>query len=190
MSAGDIFMPCPTQTPLVSVILPTYNAMAFLAQAVESVLTQDYSQMELLVIDDGSTDGTADHAALQDPRIRVLRQKNAGPAAARNLGLAHAQGELVAFIDADDFWLPGKLRTQVAYLLAHPDVHIVFGGFTRWEAQADGSFATPAVTSFAGGPLALAQPSGWIYPDLLLDSVVHIITALVRKPVFDKVGGV
>lgn len=178
-----------TDTPLVSVIMPAYNAQAFLAQAVKSVLEQTYSHLELLVIDDGSTDGTAQHPALQDMRIRVLRQENAGPAAARNLGLTHARGELIAFIDADDLWLPGKLTAQVAYLQAHPDAQIVFGSFQRWEPDANGCFSTPPLAPPpAAGPMSLAHPSGWIYPDLLLDSVVHIITAVVRKPVFDIVG--
>ena len=175
-------------TPLVSVILPAFNARAYIAQAVASVLEQDYAHLELLVVDDGSTDGTADHPALQDPRIRVLRQHNAGPASARNLGLAQAKGVLIAFIDADDLWLPGKLRLQVAYLQAHPDISIVFGGFQRWEATADGHFVVPNVAPPASAQHTLAQPSGWIYTDLLLDSVVHIITALVRKSVFDTVG--
>ena len=174
--------------PLVSIIMPAYNAQAFLAQAVNSVLTQNYSQLELLVVDDGSTDGTAQHPALQDPRIRVLHQENAGPAAARNLGLAHACRELIAFIDADDLWLPGKLSAQVAYLQAHPDAQIVFGGFLRWEPDTSGRFAAPPTASPNPNPLVLAQPSGWIYTDLLLDSVVHIITAVVRQPVFDIVG--
>lgn len=174
--------------PLVSVILPAYNARAYIAQAVASVLTQDYANLELLVVDDGSTDGTAEHPALQDERIRILQQTNAGPAAARNLGLAQAKGDLIAFIDADDLWLPGKLTTQVSYLQTHPDVSIVFGGFQRWEPAADGHFVMPTVTAAPGVPHGLTQPSGWIYTDLLLDSVVHIITAMVRREVFDAVG--
>lgn len=177
-----------TDLPLVSVILPAYNAQAYIAQAVTSVLSQDYPHIELLVIDDGSTDGTAKHPALRDPRVRVFTQTNAGPAAARNLGLANAQGELIAFIDADDLWLPGKLRTQVAYLQSHPEISIVFGGFARWLAEVNGHFETRPWIEPTGDPLALTQPSGWIYPDLLLDSVVHIITAMVRKPVFESVG--
>lgn len=176
------------ETPLVSVILPAYNAQAYIAQAVDSVLTQDYANLELLVIDDGSTDGTANHPMLQDRRIRVFQQNNAGPAVARNLGLAHARGELIAFIDADDLWLPGKLTAQVNYLQAHPDISIVFGGFQRWEPAANGSFVIPEVPPPAGTTHTLTQPSGWIYTDLLLDSVVHIITAMVRRPVFDAVG--
>lgn len=175
-------------TPLVSVILPAYNAQAYIAQAVTSVLAQDYANLELLVIDDGSTDGTAEHPALQDERIRVLCQANAGPAAARNLGLAQARGDLIAFIDADDLWLPGKLTAQVDYLQAHPDISIVFGGFQRWEPTANGHFMIPVVAPPASDAHTLARPSGWIYTDLLLDSVVHIITAMVRKPVFDTVG--
>lgn len=176
------------ETPLVSVILPAYNAQAYIAQAVDSVLTQDYANLELLVIDDGSTDGTANHPMLQDRRIRVFQQNNAGPAAARNLGVKQARGELIAFIDADDLWLPDKLTAQVDYLQAHPDVSIVFGGFRRWEAAADGHFVVPVVTPPANTTHTLTRPSGWIYTDLLLDSVVHIITAMVRRPVFDTVG--
>jgi len=177
----------PTDKPLVSVILPAYNAQAYIAQAVASVLDQDYANLELLVVDDGSTDDTANHPALSDPRVRVLQQINAGPAAARNLGLTQARGELIAFIDADDLWLPGKLTAQVGYLQTHPEVSIVFGGFQRWEAQADGRFMAPPVPP-PGDLGALAHPSGWIYTHLLLDSVVHIITAMVRKPVFAVVG--
>src|SRR5450830_1292193 len=106
----------PTDAPLVSVILPAYNAQATIGQAVNSVLQQDYANLELLVIDDGSTDGTVKHPALQDPRIRILQQQNAGPAAARNLGLKHARADLITFIDADDLWLPDKLTAQVTYM--------------------------------------------------------------------------
>lgn len=188
-------------TPLVSVILPAYNAQATLAQAVHSVLSQDYVNLELLVVDDGSTDNTVQHPVLRDPRIRVLQQKNSGPAAARNLGIAQARGALIAFIDADDVWMPGKLSTQVNYLQSHPSTFIVFGGFQRWLAEPDGGITVPKSNSFPSAPRSLkphssvdpsptllAQPSGWIYTDLLLDSVVHIITAVVRKPVFDTVG--
>ncbi|MBT3067037.1 glycosyltransferase [Rhodoferax sp. U11-2br] len=176
------------ENPLVSVILPAYNAQVHIAQAVDSVLTQDYTNLELLVIDDGSTDGTADHPCLQDPRIRVLRQHNAGPASARNLGLTQAKGELIAFIDADDLWLTGKLSLQVAYLRDHPEISIVFGGFQRWLASPDKRFEVPLCPRIESTSQALAQPSGWLYTDLLLDSVVHIITAMVRRSVFDTVG--
>ena len=168
--------------------MPAYNARAYIAQAVASVLAQDYANLELLVVDDGSTDGTAQHPALQDRRIHILQQANSGPAAARNLGLAQARGDLVAFIDADDLWLQSKLSAQVSYLQAHPDISIVFGGFHRWEPAADGHFVMPIVTPAPSDAHTLIQPSGWIYTDLLLDSVIHIITAMVRKPVFDSVG--
>jgi glycosyltransferase involved in cell wall biosynthesis len=177
-----------TDTPLVTVILPAYNAQAHIAQAVASVLAQDYANLELLVIDDGSTDGTVEHPSLQDRRICVLRQQNAGPASARNLGLAHARGKLIAFIDADDVWLPGKLSLQVGYLQAHPDISIVFGGFQRWLVSSDSHSDVPPCPQIVSTGYTLTHPSGWIYADLLLDSAVHIITALVRKSVFDTVG--
>jgi glycosyltransferase involved in cell wall biosynthesis len=106
--------------PLVSVVVPVRNGERFLGEALDSVLAQDYEPVELIVVDDGSTDGSGDIAGARG--AHVIRQEGGGLAAARNAGLAAAQGELVAFIDADDVWLPGKLVRQVEYLLDRPDV--------------------------------------------------------------------
>jgi hypothetical protein len=99
--------------PRVSAIIPTYNAPHFLVQAVESALAQDYRDYELIVIDDGS--GPETHQALEPymDRIRYIYQENAGPSAARNRGIRESTGELLAFLDHDDLWLPGKLTAQV-----------------------------------------------------------------------------
>ena len=178
------------QLPRVSVIMPAYNARAFVAESIHSVLNQDYPNIELILVDDGSNDGTPEFAEQLDRRVRVLRQKNAGPAAARNRGLAAATGEFMAFLDADDVWLPRKVSLQVEYLQTHPEVGVVFGGELRWYAQADGSFAAPPTPLRQDEPLRLvAQHSGWIYTELLLDSVIHIITAMVRRTVVETVGG-
>ncbi len=120
--------------PRVSAIIPTYNAPEFLMQAVESVLAQSYRDYELIVVDDGS--GPETRAALEPcmDRIRYIRQENAGPSAARNSGIRESAGELIAFLDHDDLWLPGKLVAQVEFMDAHPEYklsyHIVeyFGG--------------------------------------------------------------
>lgn len=177
-------------TPLVSVVMPAYNARPYLEQAIRSVLDQDYPAIELIVVDDGSSDGTPDDAARFGARVRVLRQHNAGPAAARNKGMAAARGELIAFLDADDVWLPGKLSAQVRCLREHPAVAIVYGGFLRWCANADGAFAPPPAPLVAKPALPLvAGQSGWIYTDLLFDNIVHVITAMVRRPVLDCLGG-
>ncbi len=117
--------------PLVSVILPTYNRGYVLKRAVDSVLAQTYSNLELIVIDDGSTDNTQELlASYNDPRLKVLVPgKNGGPAAARNRGLEVARGDFVAFQDSDDEWLLEKLEKQIAHLEANPDAAVSVAGF-------------------------------------------------------------
>lgn len=108
--------------PSVSVIIPAYNAAAFVRRAVDSALAQTWVDREVLVVDDGSTDGTLDALAGYGDGLRLLTQANAGPAAARNRGLHEARGRYVAFLDADDWWLPTKLERQVALLEIRPDL--------------------------------------------------------------------
>jgi glycosyltransferase involved in cell wall biosynthesis len=126
--------------PLVSVVMPAYDAERFLAEAVESVLAQRYREWELLVVDDGSRDGTralADRYAAAHPgRGRVLAHpggENRGISASRNLGLREARGELLAYLDADDVWLPAMLAEHVPLLLAHPAADLVFGNARYWN---------------------------------------------------------
>ena len=95
--------------PLVSVIIPAYNRGWILTEAIDSVLTQDFKDYELIVVDDGSTDNTRAILDTYGQDIIVLRQVNKGVSAARNLGIAEAEGQLVAFLDSDDLWLPRKL---------------------------------------------------------------------------------
>jgi glycosyltransferase involved in cell wall biosynthesis len=107
--------------PRVSVIIPTYNRAALVAEAAASVLAQTYRDYELLVVDDGSTDGTGEALAALGVAIKLLRQpRRRGVSAARNLGVATAGGEWLAFLDSDDLWLPGKLERQMAFMGAHP----------------------------------------------------------------------
>ncbi|MEO9255789.1 MAG: glycosyltransferase family A protein, partial [Tepidiformaceae bacterium] len=106
--------------PLVSVIIPMYNSARYIAAALESVYAQDFTSFEIIVVDDGSTDGSADIARAHGTAL-LLRQENLGPAAARNAGLRGANGTLIAFLDSDDIWLPQKLRLQVDFLAANPD---------------------------------------------------------------------
>jgi len=170
--------------------MPAYNARPYIAEAINSVLEQEYPHIELIVIDDGSSDGTAECAESFGDGVKVIRQANAGVAAARNKGLAEARGELIAFLDADDVWLPGKLKAQVEYLLAHPETGVVYGIFSRWHAKPDGSFDSPPepVVDNPQNPL-LAEHSGWIYTKLLFDNIVHIITAMIRKEVVEELVG-
>ncbi len=107
-------------TPLVSVIIPTYNRAWILREAIESVLQQDFDDFELIVVDDGSTDNTGKILAGFASDIMVLRQTNQGVSAARNRGMAEADGQLIALLDSDDVWLPQKLSRQVEFFDKHP----------------------------------------------------------------------
>jgi len=133
-------------TPLVSVIIPVYNGARFLADAVDSVRRQDYRPIEILVVDDGSTDDTPEVADGLAPHIRYIRQDNAGPPAARNAGLRHARGTVIAFLDADDLWTERKLAIQMARLTEPPAADVVLG-YTRLAPLVDdgsGRFAAQA----------------------------------------------
>lgn len=109
---------------LVSCIVPVYNGERFVAAAVESILAQTYRPIELLVVNDGSTDNTTKVLDKFGNQLQVVYQENAGQAAARNRGLDLAVGEFVAFLDADDIWLPEKLALQVEYLATHPEADL------------------------------------------------------------------
>src|SRR5256885_6022630 len=122
-----------TPSPLVSAITIFYNGKTFIAEAIESVVAQTYPSWELLLVDDGSTDGASeiarDYAARHPERIRYLEHdghRNRGMSASRNLGLQHSRGALVAFLDSDDVWLPEKIARQVATLDAHPEAQMTF----------------------------------------------------------------
>ena len=122
---------------LVSVITPCYNGEKYLPETIESVIAQSYPQWEMLVVDDGSTDdsfGIAQHYADRDSRIKVLRQENKGSAAARNLGMRHAQGQYIALLDADDLWLPVFLERQISFLREKRAI-CVCCGYARIDAQ-------------------------------------------------------
>ena len=108
----------------VSVVLPTYNRGWIVEQALDSVLDQDYGNLELIVVDDGSSDDTPRLLSAYGNRIRVIRQVNRGVSAARNAGIQAATGELIALLDSDDAWLPGKVTAQVAFFTDNPDALI------------------------------------------------------------------
>lgn len=174
---------------LVSVIIPVFNCIEFLDECLASVFGQGYDALEIIAVDDGSTDGSIERLESYGDRIRLVRQSHKGPAAARNAGVAASSGEYIAFIDADDVWLPGKLQAQLDYMAEHPAIKIVYGRHIHWPANSDGSY--PAALPFAAsaGPKTTPSPSGWIYPQMLVDSYVHIITALIRREVFDHLNG-
>ncbi|HET6363083.1 MAG TPA: glycosyltransferase [Gemmatimonadota bacterium] len=113
--------------PLVSVIIPVYNGARFIAEAVQSIVAQEYGSIEIIVVDDGSTDETAEIVACLDRDVRYVFQENAGPGAARNRGIRDASGDLIAFLDADDLWASGSLQLLVNSLLEDRGLDVVHG---------------------------------------------------------------
>jgi glycosyltransferase involved in cell wall biosynthesis len=121
----------------VSVILPTYNRGHVVTEAVASVLAQTVGDLEVLVVDDGSTDDTRDRiAVLGDRRVRYVHQPNAGASAARNHGITRAEGDPVAFLDSDDLWKPDKLERELGFLARHPEADAVFADLQKEDGEA------------------------------------------------------
>lgn len=174
---------------LVSVIVPVYNGAAYIAQAVDSALAQDHPEKEIIVVNDGSSDGTLALLKTYGSRIRLIDQPNGGPQRARNAGLGAAQGDYIAFLDADDVWLQGKLAAQVAHLQAHPEVGTCYFQWHVWRADADGQFRVPA---FALQPLQRVvcndAMSGWIYGRLLFECEMLTTTVMVRAGLARQIG--
>lgn len=175
---------------LVSVIIPAYNAESYVLEAIKSVLIQSYTPVEILLIDDGSTDKTVERVQVATPEVKIIRQQNAGVAAARNTGLREARGCYVAFLDADDGWLPGKLSAQTRYLQSHPEVGLVFHSWKVWKPDSDGVYRWPQHTPIEPETEQSIEPdlAGWLYLSLLLDCGVHTSTVMVRREIIDKVG--
>jgi glycosyltransferase involved in cell wall biosynthesis len=167
-------------TPVVTVIMPAYEAAAFVGEAIASVLAQTFPDWELLVVDDGSTDGTAGVvAAYDDPRIRLLALEHSGlPAVARNRGLAASESRYVAFLDADDLWRPDKLARQVALADSRPDVGLVHTGFERLRDGVLEPFPTPP---------GLTAP-GSQFERLALGNYVANSTVLLRRDLLTRQG--
>ncbi len=176
------------RAPLVSVIMPAYNAEKYVLEAIRSVLDQHYESVEILLIDDGSQDGTVDLVKRNASHVKIIQQANAGAAAARNTGLRCANGELICFLDADDGWFPGKLTAQVNYLQRHPEVGLVFHRWLVWKPDETGIYIEPQGLAVpVPGEIDPAR-SGWIYPQLLLDCIVHTSTVMMRREVARDTG--
>lgn len=162
-----------------SVILPTFNRATWVKEAVASVLEQRGISFELVVVDDGSSDGTADMLQREfADQLRLLSTANHGVSAARNLGVRESRGSLIAFLDSDDLWLPGKLQAQIEYLRAHPSVEICQ---TEELWVRDGKRVNPCAHH--------RKPSGWIFEPSLQRCLVSPSAVLMTRVLFDRVGG-
>ena len=175
--------PGPVAEPLVSVILAVRNREGSVARAIASVLAQTYSHLELIVVDDGSTDGTRAVVERFGALVTLITQAHAGAYPARNRGLRHARGELVAFIDSDDAWLPDKLEAQVP-LMRRREVGLVFGDAVHVTAPKEGATRT-GLTSFRVAPPRRRRPAdrfAWC-------NFVPTCTVLVRRSCLEEAGG-
>ena len=178
-----------------SVIIPNYNNASTLARAIESVLTQDYPAREIIIIDDGSTDASAEVAAAFGNQVRYVRQPNAGVSAARNNGARLASGEWLAFLDADDVYLPGRLATHAAWIERDPDIDFLFGD--QEQREPDGKLLKRAINASESGRSLLARHPGVEdipldkndFELFIADGFAEIRTLSVPRSTFLRLGG-
>jgi glycosyltransferase involved in cell wall biosynthesis len=165
-------------TPEVSVIIPTYNRCAMLLEAIDSVLAQSVTAFELIIIDDGSTDGTEDHLARLGEAIRFERIERSGPAAARNRGVALARAPLIAFLDSDDLWAPTKLERQLAFMRTNPGCAIL---------QTDEIWIRNGCRVNPG--MRHRKRAGDIFIDSLRTCLISMSATMMRADLFRSLGG-
>jgi len=164
--------------PKVSIVIPTYNRLLMLKEAVESVLAQDFEDFELIIVDDGSTDETGNEIKRYGGRVRLLQHsENRGVSVARNEGIRHSKGKYITFLDSDDLWVKGKLKIQVAFLDDNPQYPLCYTD-EIWIRK--GRRVNPRFKH--------AKYSGWIFEKCLPLCTVSPSSAMMRKTLFPKVG--
>jgi len=166
------------ENPLVSVIIPCYNAALTLAETVTSVLEQTYKNVEIIIVDDGSTDNSRDVAVSFGSRVTYIPKENGGPAGARNLGIRRSRGELIAFLDADDLWLPEKLSKQINFLHAHPDTALLCSAVNR--KYENGSTEIKSCSDLPDSRISFVR--------LWQDNPITTSTVVCHREVFTAVG--
>lgn len=168
-----------TSHSIVSAVIPTYNSSHFVVDAVESALNQRDANVEVIVVDDGSTDDTESRLAPFIKRIRYIRQRNSGPSVARNRGIREAGGDFIAFLDADDRWLPHKTAMQLELFAQKPHLGLVHSNiFVYHEKTGEQNIGEASRSLF----------SGRCYPQIFWGHTVMPSASMIRKSVFDKVG--
>ncbi len=166
--------------PKVSVVIPSYNHAAYLEQTVQSVFAQSFTDYEVLVIDDGSSDRSMELLLSYQDRLTVLSKENGGPASAKNMGLRRAVGEYIAFLDSDDLWSPDKLELQVRYLDDHRDVGLVFGDAVAFSENERGDHVETGRLTGAGHRMS--------FSGLFNVNFIPSCTVMVRSTCIDSVG--
>ncbi|RPJ76371.1 MAG: glycosyltransferase family 2 protein [Alphaproteobacteria bacterium] len=167
-------------SPLISVIIPTYNRSRVLLRAIDSVLAQSFKNFELIVVDDGSTDETSELLAplIKLNQIKYLKQENAGVSAARNIGARNASGEYITFLDSDDEWLPSKLQEQVRFFESNPSFRIVYGDEV-WIRNGR-RVNQKAIHKKSGG---------WIFSECVQQCLIAPSSVMIEKKLFFEMGG-
>lgn len=165
--------------PLVSVIIPTYNSAKYIEEALRSVFNQTFQDFEIIVIDDGSTDNTGKILEKYNQIIRYICQANGGPSSARNTGIRQAKGKFIAFLDADDLWLPTKLEKQIALFNCNSNLGMVTTGACSFDDKGVFGYSTNKRATLMNGNIAR---------NIFLHSNIGTPTVLVKKEVFDKIG--
>jgi glycosyltransferase involved in cell wall biosynthesis len=166
-----------SSTPCISVIIPTYNRCWILKEAIDSVLSQEYTDFEIIVVDDGSNDATAALLSAYGDQIKTIYQGNSGVSAARNAGILMAKGKYVAFLDSDDMWLPEKLSCQVDFFQSHTEAVI---------CQTDEIWIRNGVR--VNPKNRHKKPSGMIFEPSLQLCLVSPSAVMIKKSLFDAVG--
>jgi glycosyltransferase involved in cell wall biosynthesis len=165
--------------PLVSVVIATYNMGKYLPEAVESVRSQSWNTLEIIIVDDGSTDDTATVAARweSDPRVRYVRQENQGQTVAKNHGIALAQGSFIAFLDGDDRWKPYKLEHQMPLFPANPAIGVVYSDAVFIDENGRET-----------GRREISHPHGRVTSQLLDDNFVYFGSTVVSRQALEALG--
>jgi glycosyltransferase involved in cell wall biosynthesis len=175
--------------PLVSVIIPCYNVEDLVAEAIDSALAQTHSPIEIIVVDDGSTDASSERVQpfADDGRVTLVRQENAGPAAARNRGIAEARGELIAFLDADDLWEPEKLSRQAELFQQDSALGLVYARRRAVIRNADGNWADDGPRNQA--IRSMAHHRGRIFREVVEGAFIALSSAVIPAEVLKQDGG-
>lgn len=208
----------PNTMPLISVVVPTYNRAHVVSDSIHSILEQTYQNLEVIVVDDGSTDETERVLTPLREKISYVRTENKGLAAARNTGMRRASGEYIAWLDSDDMWLPDKLMIQAAYMISNPDVVLTSTDFTAFNEQGiiershirsyygvidktpngfSGIYSnrdvvdiSPLLKSVDSDDAVISMYHGHIHDFLVGGSCIHPPTVLIRKSATQKIGDV
>lgn len=176
--------------PLISVVIPAFNAIDFIGQAIDSIYNQGCNSLEVIVVDDGSTDGTSTAVRKLYPSVRIIEQKNSGPSGARNTGIKKAKGEFIAFLDADDVWVKGTFQSRIQALKNIGGLGLVASDMA--EINFDGDLMVPSMLARHGMLKTIKEFKGKPIPYalsmLLKKNFIPTGTVVVNKKIIENIG--